>query len=92
MKKEFAEKEDAGFGSGWAGGVVKKGKGERGSRVNKDKKLTEGKRPISVSYTQLTLPTTIRMKCPHKADRMEMKTAISCTILRNTKIMIAVGG
>src|SRR5690349_16973528 len=30
-------------------------------------------------------------KCPHKVHRMEMKTAISCTILRHTKILIAVG-
>src|SRR5439155_13885671 len=28
---------------------------------------------------------------PHKVHRMEMKTAISCTILRHTKILIAVG-
>src|SRR5437879_8770206 len=27
-------------------------------------------------------------KCPHKVHRMEMKTAISCTILRHTKILI----
>src|SRR5205814_2695226 len=27
----------------------------------------------------------------HKVHRMEMKTAISCTILRHTKILIAVG-
>src|SRR5207244_2285797 len=34
------------------------------------------------------------LKCnwsPHKVHRMEMKTAISCTILRHTKILIAVG-
>src|SRR5437867_8654649 len=30
-------------------------------------------------------------KCPHNAHRIEMKTAISCTILRHTKILIAVG-
>src|SRR4051794_9222074 len=30
-------------------------------------------------------------ECPHKVHRMEMKTAISCTILRHTKILIAVG-
>src|SRR5207244_8348348 len=30
-------------------------------------------------------------KCPHKVHRMEMKTAISCTILRHTKILITVG-
>src|SRR6476660_10362043 len=30
-------------------------------------------------------------KCPDKVHRMEMKTAISCTILRHTKILIAVG-
>src|SRR5206468_1819207 len=30
-------------------------------------------------------------KCPHKVHRMEMKAAISCTILRHTKILIAVG-
>src|SRR5580658_10582148 len=30
-------------------------------------------------------------KCPHKMHRMAMKTAISCTILRHTKILLAVG-
>src|SRR5205809_4888457 len=33
--------------------------------------------------------TTCR-KCPHKVHRMEMKTAISCTILSHTKILIPV--
>src|SRR5712672_4140219 len=30
-------------------------------------------------------------KCPHKVHRMEIKTGNSCTILRHTKILIAVG-
>src|SRR5207245_828118 len=56
--------------------------------------------PISTLFPCTTLfrsyPTTkIRVnatcrKCPHKVHRMEMKTAISCTILRHTKILIAV--
>src|SRR5438045_2990269 len=37
-----------------------------------------------------TVKDTCR-KRPHKVHRMEMKTAISCTILRHTKILIAVG-
>src|SRR5437667_5012118 len=37
------------------------------------------------------LPISTCRKCPHKVHRMEMKTAISCTILRHTKILIAVG-
>src|SRR5258707_5872705 len=46
-------------------------------------------------YTTLFRSTKIRVnatcrKCPHKVHRMEMKTAISCTILRHTKILIAV--
>src|SRR5439155_24712758 len=41
-------------------------------------------------YTTLFRSATCR-KCPHKVHRMEMKTAISCTILRHTKILIAVG-
>src|SRR5947199_9980570 len=45
-------------------------------------------------YTTLFRSTKIRVnatcrKCPHKVHRMEMKTAISCTILRHTKILIA---
>src|SRR4051812_17430503 len=43
--------------------------------------------PIS---TKIRVNATCR-KCPHKVHRMEMKTAISCTILRHTKILIAVG-
>src|SRR5215212_11811661 len=52
---------------------------------------------LAVSLTKKAYPTTkIRVnatcrKCPHKVHRMEMKTAISCTILRHTKILIAVG-
>src|SRR5699024_7900828 len=40
--------------------------------------------------TKIRVNTTCR-KCPHKVHRMEMKTAISCTILRHPKILIAVG-
>src|SRR6266478_5961789 len=40
--------------------------------------------------TKIRVNATCR-KCPHKVHRMEMKTAISCTILRHTKILIAVG-
>src|SRR5687767_15907635 len=32
-----------------------------------------------------------RRKCSHKVPRMEMKAAISCTILRHMKILIALG-
>src|SRR5437870_3950795 len=52
--------------------------------------------PVNIQTT-IAYPTTkIRVnatcrKCPHKVHRMEMKTAISCTILRHTKILIAVG-
>src|SRR5690554_6998250 len=49
--------------------------------------------PISaIAYptTKIRVNATCR-KCPHKVHRMEMKTAISCTILRHTKILIAVG-
>src|SRR3712207_8323741 len=37
------------------------------------------------STTKIRVNATCR-KCPHKVHRMEMKTAISCTILRHTKI------
>src|SRR5207249_4129417 len=37
------------------------------------------------------LTPDLRIKKRHKVHRMEMKTAISCTILRHTKILIAVG-
>src|SRR5450631_4871250 len=40
--------------------------------------------------TKIRVNATCR-KCPHKVHRMEMKTAISCTILRHTKILISVG-
>src|SRR2546421_12428422 len=40
--------------------------------------------------TKIRVNATCR-KCPHKVHRMEMKTDISCTILRPTKILIAVG-
>src|SRR2546423_1306121 len=43
-----------------------------------------------VPTTKIRVNATCR-KCPHKVHRMEMKTAISCTILRHTKILIAVG-
>src|SRR5438045_5117056 len=36
--------------------------------------------------TKIRVNATCR-KCPHKVHRMEMKTAISCTILRHTKIL-----
>src|SRR5262249_38762701 len=45
---------------------------------------------INPSTTKIRVNATCR-KCPHKVHRMEMKTAISCTILRHTKILIAVG-
>src|SRR3546814_12412263 len=51
----------------------------------------------AMERAEIAYPTTkIRVndtgrKCPHKVHRMEMKTAISCTILRPTKILIAVG-
>src|SRR3546814_8994779 len=51
----------------------------------------------AMERAEIAYPTTkIRVndtgrKCPHKVHRMEMKTAISCTILRHTKILIAVG-
>src|SRR5690242_2752986 len=52
--------------------------------------------PRSTLFPYTTLFRSIRVnatcrKCPHKVHRMEMKTAISCTILRHTKILIAVG-
>src|SRR3712207_7378626 len=45
---------------------------------------------IAYPTTKLRVNATCR-KCQHKVHRMEMKTAISCTILRHTKILIAVG-
>src|SRR5712691_13301580 len=51
----------------------------------------------STSLAAIAYPTTkIRVndtcrKCPHKVHRLEMKPAISCTILRHSKILIAVG-
>src|SRR5438132_7103200 len=45
---------------------------------------------IAYPTTKIRVNATCR-KCPHKVHRMEMKTAISCTILRHTKILIAVG-
>src|SRR5580698_2104763 len=45
---------------------------------------------MSYPTTKIRVNATCR-KCPHKVHRMEMKTAISCTILRHTKILIAVG-
>src|SRR5699024_11930755 len=45
---------------------------------------------IAYPTTKIRVNATCR-KCPHKVHRMEMKTAISCTILRHTKIFIAVG-
>src|SRR5437764_3322875 len=48
------------------------------------------RQPISTLFPYTTLFRSCR-KCPHKVHRMEMKTAISCTILRHTKILIAVG-
>src|SRR5438876_11390622 len=43
---------------------------------------------IAYPTTKIRVNATCR-KCPHKVHRMEMKTAISCTILRHTKILIA---
>src|SRR6476620_12593375 len=43
---------------------------------------------IAYPKTKIRVNATCR-KCPHKVHRMEMKTAISCTILRHTKILIA---
>src|SRR5437660_667033 len=43
---------------------------------------------IKLIRVSLGINATCR-KCPHKVHRMEMKTAISCTILRHTKILIA---
>src|SRR5256885_9826716 len=43
---------------------------------------------LVISYAVFCLK---KKKCPHKVHRMEMKTAISCTILRHTTILIAVG-
>src|SRR5713101_9764502 len=45
---------------------------------------------IAYPTTKIRVNATCR-KCPHKVHRMEMKTAISCTILRHTKILITVG-
>src|SRR5580704_10979331 len=45
---------------------------------------------IAYPTTKIRVNATCR-KCPHKVHRMEMKAAISCTILRHTKILIAVG-
>src|SRR6266700_5482279 len=45
---------------------------------------------IAYPTTKIRVNATCR-KCPHKVHRMEMKTATSCTILRHTKILIAVG-
>src|SRR6266851_6116976 len=45
---------------------------------------------IAYPTTKIRVNATCR-KSPHKVPRMEMKTAISCTILRHTKILIAVG-
>src|SRR5438552_8733865 len=47
--------------------------------------------PTSTLFPYTTLFRSTCRKCPHKVHRMEMKTAISCTILRHTKILIAVG-
>src|SRR5437868_14968906 len=44
---------------------------------------------IAYPTTKIRVDATCR-RCPHKVHRMEMKTAISCTILRHTKILIAV--
>src|SRR5690348_6506369 len=41
---------------------------------------------LQVALTKIRVNATCR-KCPHKVHRMEMKTAISCTILRHTKIL-----
>src|SRR2546422_3960237 len=43
-------------------------------------------RSIAYPTTKIRVNATCR-KCPHKVHRMEMKTAISCTILRHTKIL-----
>src|SRR5437588_2286592 len=40
--------------------------------------------PISYPTTKIRVNATCR-KCPHKVHRMEMKTAISCTILRQDR-------
>src|SRR5262252_10397643 len=45
---------------------------------------------IAYPTTKIRVNATCR-KCPHKVDRMEMKTAMRCTILRHTRILIAVG-
>src|SRR5699024_1066218 len=45
---------------------------------------------IAYPTTKIRVNATCR-KSPHKVHRMEMKTAISCTTLRHTKILIAVG-
>src|SRR2546427_11536719 len=45
---------------------------------------------IAYPTTKIRVNATCRND-PHKVHRMEMKTAISCTILRHTKILIAVG-
>src|SRR5205809_3141614 len=45
---------------------------------------------IAYPTTKIRVNATCR-KCPHKVHRMEMKTAVSCTILRHTKILISVG-
>src|SRR5258708_8277981 len=45
---------------------------------------------IAYPTTKIRVNATCR-KGPHKAHRMEMKTTITCTILRHTKILIAVG-
>src|SRR3712207_7389926 len=42
---------------------------------------------IAYPTTKIRVNATCR-KCPHKVHRMEMKTAISCTVLRHTKILI----
>src|SRR5437588_556697 len=55
-------------------------------------RVRAGNTDVLTSYptTKIRVNATCR-KCPHKVHRMEMKTAISCTILRHTKILIAVG-
>src|SRR3546814_12761014 len=45
---------------------------------------------IAYPTTKIRVNATCR-KCPHKEHRMEMKKAISCTILRHTKKLIAAG-
>src|SRR5438105_6638938 len=52
--------------------------------------LLEKKKTNAYTTTKIRVNATCR-KCQHKVHRMEMKTAISCTILRHTKILIAVG-